>query len=68
MLPRAKEYEIFRDKVEKVLKQASKPLTWREIKVRADFEQTVPNPRWVKWMEEDIGLVREKSKTYWRLG
>jgi len=32
---------------------------------------TVPNPKWVKWMEEDIGLIREKTKdgkTLWRLG
>jgi len=52
------------------LKQAKKPLTWTEIKDKACFKQKVPNNKWVKWMEEDIGLVREKTKegkTLWRL-
>ena len=71
MLPRPKNYEMFRDLIERVLKQAKKPLTWTEIRIRAGFEQTVPFPKWVKWMEEDIGLIREKTKdgkTLWRLG
>lgn len=53
------------------MKQAKKPLTWAEIKEKAGFEQKVPNNKWVRWMEEDIGLVREKTKegkTVWRLG
>lgn len=69
--PRPKDYEKFRAPIERILKQAKKPLTWTEIKEKAGFEQKVPNNKWVKWMEEDIGLVREKTKdgkTLWRLG
>ena len=67
---RPKDYEKFRDLIEKILKQVKEPLTWTEIKERVGFEQKVPNNKWVKWMEEDIGLVREKTKdgkTLWRL-
>lgn len=70
VLPRPRNYERFRDPIENILKQAKKPLTWMEIKERAGFEQKVPNNKWVKWMEEDIGLLREKTKegqTLWRL-
>jgi len=68
--PRPKNYEKFRDPIERILRQAKKPLTWTEIKEKAGFEQKVPNNKWVKWMEEDIGLVRERTKDrkiLWRL-
>jgi hypothetical protein len=71
VMPRPRDYEKFRAPIEKVLKQAKKPLTWAEIKGKAGFEQKVPNNKWVRWLEEDIGLVREKTKegkTVWRLG
>ena len=69
-LPRPRDYERFRDPIERILKEAKEPLTWTEIKVMASFQQRVPNNKWVKWMEEDIGLVRERTKdgkTLWRL-
>ena len=69
-LPRPRDYEKLRDPIERILKQAKEPLTWTEIKEKAGFEQKVPNNKWVKWMEEDIGLVRERTKegkTLWRL-
>lgn len=71
ILPRPKNYERFRACIERILKQAEEPLMWAEIKERAGFKQKVPNNRWVRWMEEDIGLIREKTKegeTVWRLG
>jgi hypothetical protein len=58
------------DPIETILREAKKPLTWTEIKEKAGFQQKVPNNKWVKWMEEDIGLVRERTKdgrTLWRL-
>jgi hypothetical protein len=64
------DYEKFKNAVQRVLKRAKQPLTWAEIKEEAGFEQKVPNNKWVKWMEGDIGLVREKTregKTVWRL-
>ncbi len=45
-------------------------MSWQKIKGAGKFRQEVPNNKWVKWMEEDIGLVREKTregKTVWRL-
>jgi len=67
---RREDYEKFRDPIERILKEANEPLTWTEIKERAGFQQRVPNNKWVRWMEEDIGLVREKAKDgkmLWRL-
>lgn len=65
------DYQKFRNAVQRVLKRAKQPLTWTEIKEKAGFEPKVPNNKWVKWMEGDIGLVRERTKqgkTIWRLG
>ena len=70
LIPRPRDYERFRDPIETILREAKKPLTWTEIKETAGFQQKVPNNKWVKWMEEDIGLVRERTtdgKTLWRL-
>ena len=63
------EYEEFKGKVKEILEEAGKPLTWTEIKEKAGFTQRFPNNIWVRNMEKDIGLVREKvkGKTYWRL-
>lgn len=62
-------YEEFKNKVKGILEEARKPLTWTEIKERAGFTQKFPNNVWVRNMEKDIGLVREKIKgrVYWRL-
>jgi hypothetical protein len=63
-------YEKFKRTVEGVLKRAKRPLTWTEIRERASFTQKVPNNKWVKWMEGDIGSIRQKTKegnTIWRL-
>ena len=69
-LPRPRDYEKFRDPIERILKEAKQPLTWTAIKEKAGFKQKVPNNKWVRWMEDDIGLFREKTKegkTLWRL-
>jgi len=63
-------YEEFKTAIKSVLVEAGKPLTWSEIKKRADLHQKVPNNRYVRQMEIDIGLVREKDKSgkiLWRL-
>jgi len=62
-------YEKFKKKVKETLEEAGKPLTWTEIKEKAGFTQRFPNNLWVRNMEKDIGLVREriKGKTYWKL-
>lgn len=62
-------YEEFKEKVKETLEQAGKPLTWTEIKEKAGLTQRFPNNVWVRNMEKEIGLVREKikGKIYWRL-
>lgn len=63
-------YERFRTQIWRLLKKAEQPMTWTEIKEVGGFPQKVPNNKWVKWMEEDIGLIREKTRegrTVWKL-
>jgi bifunctional DNA-binding transcriptional regulator/antitoxin component of YhaV-PrlF toxin-antitoxin module len=62
-------YDEFKKKIEEVLKIESEGLTWTGIKEKAKLQQKVPNNMWVKMMESEIGLVREKRerRTIWRL-
>lgn len=63
-------YERFKTIIEETLKAAGKPLTWTEIKAKAGLKQRVPNNKWVRMLEKDIGLAREKTKEkgiVWRL-
>ncbi len=62
-------YEEFRMIVERILRVEPEGLTWTEIKKKAGFYQKVPNNMWVRLMETDIGLVRDKRerRTIWRL-
>jgi len=63
-------YEEFRDRIQEALRTEPKGLTWTEIKQRLGLPQKVPNNKWVRMMEKDIGLVRETDKergVVWRL-
>lgn len=62
-------YKSFMRKIEAILRAEPNGLTWTEIKKRLNLPQRVPNNKWVRTMETDIGLVRqtEKGKTIWRL-
>lgn len=63
-------YEDFRDTIKKTLKDAGKPLTWTEVRTAAKLPQAFPNNKWVRRMEDDIGLKREKDKhgvIHWHL-
>ena len=51
-------YEEFRNRVWKSLVKAGKPLTWTELRTQAKLTQKFPNNRWVRRLEEDIGLLR----------
>ena len=65
-----RDYENFKDTIEKILRHSNKPLTWTEVRETADLPQKYPNNRWVYRMERDIGLVRERltdGKTLWKL-
>ena len=62
-------YEDFRDGVMKALEKAGRPQTWTEIRTLARLPQALPNNKWVRQMENEIGLKREREKgaIHWRL-
>lgn len=63
-------YEEFKQIIEEELKKAPKGLTWTQIRERRpELYQKFPANQWVRQMEKDIGLVREKTKgkMYWKL-
>jgi len=63
-------YEDFKRIVKEELTNEPKGLTWTDIRhKRPELYQKVPNNLWVKLIETDIGLVREKvgTKTIWKL-
>lgn len=62
-------YAEFKTKIEAILKAEPRGLTWTEIKKRLNLPQKVPNNKWVRMMETDIGLIRqtEKGRIIWRL-
>jgi predicted Zn-ribbon and HTH transcriptional regulator len=54
-------YEAFRDKIAAVLRESGKPLTWTEVRTKANLPQAFPNNQWVHRMETDIALVRQRE-------
>jgi hypothetical protein len=62
-------YEEFRDSIQKELKKNADGLTWTEIRVKLKLPQKVPNNKWVRRMEKDIGLlrVRDLMGVVWRV-
>jgi DNA-directed RNA polymerase subunit RPC12/RpoP len=53
-------YEDFRDKVRSALQ--SGPLTWTEVRTRTKLPEKLPNNKWLRRMEQDIRLKREKDQ------
>ncbi|MBE0657591.1 MAG: hypothetical protein IH602_07860 [Bryobacteraceae bacterium] len=53
-------YEVFRDAVRGILADAGR-LTWTEIRTAAKLPQRLPNNQWVRRLEADISLRREKD-------
>ncbi len=53
-------YDDFRDKIRQTLKKGG-ALTWTEIRTVAKLPQKFPNNKWVRQMEQDIGLKRSKD-------
>lgn len=62
-------YEEFRDKIRSVLEHKDHGMTWSEIRDKLNLEQIVPNNKWVRQMEKDIGLkrIREMHGVIWRI-
>ena len=64
-------YEEFSETIARVLKAAGHPITWTEIRTTAKLPQAFPNNGWVRRMESDIKLKREKDAhgiIHWSLG
>lgn len=64
-------YEEFRQIIKEELESAPEGLTWTQIREsRPELYQRWPANQWVRRLEEDIGLTREKVKgrPIWRLG
>lgn len=63
-------FEDFRDTIERVLREAGRPLTWTEIRTQGKMPQAFPNNKWVHDLEAQIGLERKKDKAgiiHWSL-
>ena len=54
-------YEDFRAKIQKALRGSDAPLSWTEIRTGAGLPQTFPNNQWVRRLEKDIGLQRQRD-------
>jgi antitoxin component of MazEF toxin-antitoxin module len=54
-------YEEFRDKIKGVLQYNDKGMTCTQVRARLKLDQVVPNNKWVRRMEKDIGLMRVKG-------
>jgi hypothetical protein len=53
-------YEEFRDLIKKALEYSDSGMTWTELRDHLKFAQIVPNNKWVRQMEKEIGLMRLK--------
>lgn len=54
-------YDDFKAKVAKVLAGAEQPLTWTEVRTEAGLPQRFPNNQWVRRLEADISLDRQRD-------
>jgi antitoxin component of MazEF toxin-antitoxin module len=53
-------YQEFRDKVRQTIQYSDNGMTWTQIREKLKLDQVVPNNKWVRQMEKDIGLMRVK--------
>lgn len=62
-------YEEFKKKVHQVLDTTPQGFGWQEIRKKLELEQKVPNNKWVRKLEKEIGLkrVRYGGEIYWYL-
>jgi hypothetical protein len=57
----AMRYVEFRDAIGKELRRVPSGLTWAALKSRLKLPYSTPCPEWLKQMEQDIGLSRERG-------
>ncbi|GAG74669.1 unnamed protein product [marine sediment metagenome] len=64
-------YEEFKQIIKEALEKESDGLTWTQLRERnPELYQRWPANQWVRKLEDDIGLIREKVKgrMVWRIG
>ena len=54
-------YEQFRDRIKRALEYNDVGMTWTKLRINLQFDQVVPNNKWVRRLEKDIGLMRVKG-------
>ena len=54
-------YEEFKLIIKKVLTETGEPITWTEVRTISKLPQLFPNNRWVRQLESDIGLKRNRD-------
>ena len=54
-------YVEFRDAIKNELRRVPAGLTWADLKKRLKLPYDIPCPEWVKQMEQEIGLSRERG-------
>ena len=67
--PEKQDYEAFKRQVHDGLKGERKGLTWSQLREKQGMKQARPFHDWVRALEKDIGLIRQRKGTqiYWRL-
>ena len=68
MLEPSMTYPEFRNKIKGALEHKDNGMTWTELRESLELEQVVPNNRWVRQLEKDIGLkrTRDAKGVVWR--
>ena len=62
-------YNEFKEKIQMALVYRDEGATWTELRDHLKLEQVVPNNKWVRKLEKDIGLKRIKNMkgVVWRI-
>lgn len=62
-------YNEFKEKIQKSLEYRDDGATWSELRDQLALEQIVPNNKWVRQLESDIGLkrIRDMRGVVWRI-
>jgi hypothetical protein len=54
-------YAEFRDKICEELRRVPAGLTWLDVKAQLSLPYNIPCPEWVRQMEREVGLSRERG-------
>lgn len=62
-------YDEFKEKIRSMLEHKDDGMTWTELREQLGLDQVVPNNKWVRKMEKDIGLKRRREMhgVIWRV-